>query len=144
MEEKSCGVIPFKIEKGKIKFLLIRHHAGHWGFPKGHQNPGESNIETAERELKEETGLEIEKIYKKAYLERYAYKRDNNLKRKQVYYFIGQVKSGEVRIQPEEIMDYAWATFDQAVELINFAEMRKILEKAQNFLTKKPILQKGE
>ena len=37
-------------------FLLIQHQAGHWAFPKGHANPGESPAETARREFAEETG----------------------------------------------------------------------------------------
>ena len=43
-------------------FLLIQQKAGHYGFPKGHVEKNETEVETAIREIKEETGLEV-KIY---------------------------------------------------------------------------------
>lgn len=46
------------IDDGKI--LLIRNRHGHWGLPKGHWEPGELLVETAVREVLEETGLTVE------------------------------------------------------------------------------------
>ena len=56
--DKSCGVVLFN--SGKV--LLLRHSSissrgGHWDFPKGHIEDGESEIQTALRELEEETGI---------------------------------------------------------------------------------------
>ena len=57
--DKSCGVVLFN--SGKV--LLLRHSStssrggGHWDFPKGHIDEGESEIQTALRELEEETGI---------------------------------------------------------------------------------------
>lgn len=53
--EKSCGAIV--IEDGKV--LLVKHNAGHWDFPKGHVEEGETEFETAIREVKEETNIDI-------------------------------------------------------------------------------------
>lgn len=55
--EKSFGVIPVFKQENNFTFCLIRHTEGHWGFPKGHQDIGESEQETATRELQEETGI---------------------------------------------------------------------------------------
>jgi len=61
MEDYSFGVIPiFRKVKGSegYRFLLVKHaQADYWGFPKGHQEIGESDVETALRELAEETGI---------------------------------------------------------------------------------------
>ena len=51
--EKSCGCII--INKNKV--LLIKQTKGHWGFPKGHVEKDETEIETAIREVKEETNI---------------------------------------------------------------------------------------
>ena len=66
-KEKSCGCII--IEKDKV--LLIQHIKGHWGFPKGHVEVGETERETAIREAKEETNLDVEINENKRYTMEY-------------------------------------------------------------------------
>ena len=66
-KEKSCGCII--IEKDKV--LLIQQTKGHWGFPKGHMEAGETEIETAIREVKEETNLDVEIDENKRYTMEY-------------------------------------------------------------------------
>ncbi|MBP88788.1 MAG: DNA mismatch repair protein MutT [Planctomycetaceae bacterium] len=53
-EVKSCGVIVFRQEPRS--FLLMQHH-NRWDLPKGHVDPGETDIECALRELEEETAI---------------------------------------------------------------------------------------
>ena len=55
-KEKSCGCVI--IENDKV--LLIKQIQGNWGFPKGHMEVGETEVETAIREVKEETNLDVE------------------------------------------------------------------------------------
>ena len=55
-KEKSCGCIIFN-EKGEI--LLLHQNAGHWGLPKGHVEEGETEEQTAIREVKEETNIDV-------------------------------------------------------------------------------------
>ena len=50
IEDFSCGVIPYRVVDGTRQFLLIQHKAGHWAFPKGHPEAGETNLQTARRE----------------------------------------------------------------------------------------------
>ena len=64
--EKSCGIVLFHSED----FLLIQHSVklgekGHWDFPKGHMERGETEIQTALREVEEETGLKDLKLFPK-------------------------------------------------------------------------------
>ncbi|MDD2565890.1 MAG: NUDIX domain-containing protein, partial [Candidatus Gracilibacteria bacterium] len=57
LEDESFGIIPLIKTINGLKILEIQHNAGHWGLPKGHPEGNESNIETARRELTEETGI---------------------------------------------------------------------------------------
>ena len=54
-EVKSCGVLVFRSQPGE-QFLLMRH-ADRWDLPKGHVDPGETELQCALRELREETGI---------------------------------------------------------------------------------------
>ena len=56
-KEKSCGGIIYKQENEVYKFLRIKPILGHWGFSKCHVEDGETEVETAIREIKEETGF---------------------------------------------------------------------------------------
>ena len=56
-KEKSCGCI---IIKNKKVLLVYEKNRNFWGFPKGHMEDGETEIETALREVKEEVGLDVE------------------------------------------------------------------------------------
>ena len=58
--ERSCGAIVFREINEELRVLLVQHSASHWSFPKGHVENGESDCETAIREVKEETGIDIE------------------------------------------------------------------------------------
>ena len=58
--ERSCGAIVYREIAGERRFLLIKNkRSANWGFPKGHVEEGESNEDTARREVLEETGLHI-------------------------------------------------------------------------------------
>lgn len=60
--EKSCGGIVCTIRNGRIEYLLIEESGGFHSFPKGHMETGESERETAIREIREETGLKLDLI----------------------------------------------------------------------------------
>ncbi|MFW6060028.1 MAG: bis(5'-nucleosyl)-tetraphosphatase [Phycisphaeraceae bacterium] len=135
--DQSYGIIPVRFVDGERWYLLVRHGAGHWGFPKGHAEPGESPVEAATRELAEETGLTALRVLDEPVLEeRYIFtKRGGRRVSKRVTYFVGRATgSAEVTPQPGEIADCRWLPVDEARRTITFAEGRKLLDRAEAHL----------
>lgn len=132
IEDYSCGIVPLQKTEQGIEVLLIFHKGGrHWSFPKGHKDPGETDLQAAFRELKEETGLEIEKCFSDiAYLETYTFYKLHEKVRKTVTYFPAFVK-GTLSIQPEEIEEARWLPIEKALNQLTFEETKEICRKVQ-------------
>jgi 8-oxo-dGTP pyrophosphatase MutT (NUDIX family) len=63
-KDQSFGIIPLRKKENDWDVFIIKHKAGHLGFPKGHLiNEHEKPKEAAERELQEETGLVVKSYY---------------------------------------------------------------------------------
>ena len=112
---KSCGVIPYRQRQGQREYLVLMQTNGSWSFPKGHMDPGETETETALRELREETGLavvgELEAMATLEYsLVPYG--------KKQVVLYLWQV-CGDVKPQESEIRAYRWVSADGLREYLH-------------------------
>lgn len=133
-EDHSFGVIPVRLEPDGRRYLIVQHHAGHWGFPKGHAEGDESPADAARRELAEETGIDQPELWADAPLtEQYVFtkRRSGRRVRKTVTYFIGLVRDPSVRAQPEEIHDLAWGTPAETRQRLTFPEARRLLDLAE-------------
>lgn len=118
--EKSCGAIV--VEDGRV--LLVKHNAGHWDFPKGHVEEGETEFETAIREVKEETNIDIKIEKENKYISEYSPK-ENVMKT--VIYFIGEKVGGEDKPQIEEVSDVEWLDVNKAIERITHQRSKEIM-----------------
>jgi bis(5'-nucleosidyl)-tetraphosphatase len=135
LRERSFGIIPSHIWNGLISFLLVHERAGHWGLPKGHPEPGESEIETARREFIEESGIfDFQIIEGPTFIAQYRFERDGNLVDKSVKYFLALVAEPKVNFNSEEIAGYGWFTFDDAIAVATYEETRKILRDAKEYI----------
>lgn len=107
--EKSCGVLPYRVINGQREFLLVfESYSKCWSIPKGHMEAGETEEQTALRELLEETGLEAKlDTSRSASIEYPIY----NIARKQVVFYLGEV-SAEPRPREGEIDKFKWVTAD--------------------------------
>lgn len=148
LREKSCGVVPFREEGGRILYLVISSAVTkreHWEFPKGGVEEGEREAETALRELREETGV-IDVRLLPGFREpiRYIYRRPEGLVSKQVVYFIGKVGDPRVELRVEEAKDYRWANYDDAYRLLRHSNARILLERCHAFITGKPLPQRQQ
>ena len=130
MIEKSFGVIPLKKrEEGGWQVLLVRHGKGHWAFPKGHAEKGEEPLQTALRELKEETGLEVVHVLPFEPLqEHYFFTLEHQKVSKTVLYFLAEVR-GEVILQEEEVTDHAWLSLEESEQKMTFSEGKRLCRK---------------
>lgn len=121
-KEKACGCII--IENGKV--LLIQQTKGHWGFPKGHMELGETEIETAKREVKEETNIDVEINENKRHVMEYFTDKGNF---KQVVLFIARKTSGNEKYQESEIKTMKWMTYEEAINTITYDNARELFKK---------------
>ncbi len=134
-KDESFGAVPFQRKNGKLSFLLIQQHQGHWDFPKGHAEGKEKPLETAEREVREETGLkEFTLLPSPTFLVEYSFWKEQRRVHKRVTFFIAEVKGDSLALQAEEIRDAAWLPYDEAMTKITFPAGRKLLKQVNEFL----------
>lgn len=127
--EKSCGALVFRKYHGNTELLLIKHaNGGHWSFPKGHVEPGETEEQTAAREVKEETGIDI--IIDTSFREVVSYspKKDTQ---KDVVYFLAFAKNYNFIPQEEEISEIKWVEISRVHTILSYDNDRQLVNKAK-------------
>lgn len=136
--ECSYGIIPITWRDGAFQVFLVQHRAGHWGFPKGHPSEGETPLETAKRELYEETGLIVAQLLSQEVLEEsYEFERDQSVIKKTVRYYLATVVNPlEISIDKNEILEGKWIVIQNAPSLLTFAEARRLCQMAALILSK--------
>lgn len=128
---KSCGVIPFRKSERGTEFLLLLQSNNCWSFPKGHMDRGETEADTALRELKEETGLSAILDPDTRLVSRYPI-REKTIK--ELVLFPGLVQ-GDCIPQAGEILDFRWVTapeLSQYLQPDTYAACRETVEKLQD------------
>ena len=121
-------MIPFRRVGHRLEVLVLLQNSQCWSFPKGHMEPGESEQDTALRELREETGLTGKLLPKLQVCLEY------NLSprvRKQVVLFPGQVQ-GELRLQSSEILEGRWVAPEELEHCLH----------PDSFLACKPLIER--
>ncbi|MEG1774457.1 MAG: NUDIX domain-containing protein [Oscillospiraceae bacterium] len=134
-QEKSCGAVVYRVEaNGELQLLLLRHrHGGHWSFPKGHVEDGESEEQTALREIREETGLSVS--LRDSFRHAVEYSPKPGVQ-KQVVYFLGLAGNEKVVRQIEEISEIRWIEAREAYQAVTFRNDRGLIVKALEYLKK--------
>ena len=136
--EYSCGAVVFTRIGGEPHYVLVRaknQPEGCHGFPKGHMEPGETEEQTALREIYEEVGLRVRLLPGFRAVTEYPLPSPPDT-RKRVVFFLAEYENQEVTIQESELASYALAPWPQALALTEHADSRKILADAHAFLTK--------
>lgn len=107
---KSCGVLPYRIVNGKREYLIVfEQFSKCWSLPKGHMEMGETEVQTALRELWEEIGLTASLDTSRSAVIEYPI---SPLAKKQVVFFPGEV-SGTPKTRDGEIEGFKWITAEQ-------------------------------
>ena len=131
--EKSCGAVIFTRMNNEIKYLLIRNLAGIYGFPKGHVEQGETEEQTALREVFEEVGLAVKLVSGFRCEDEHPIPQKENTM-KQIVYFLGEYSNQEFTYQKEELTDALLTDYETAMTLFQFDSSKRILTEANNFL----------
>jgi len=137
--EKSAGALVFHNHGSERKFLLLLYGAGHWDFPKGHIEAGETEKNALFRELEEETGLAAKdlKILPGFREEiQYFYRSNAGNVSKQVVFFLAESKHDRVKISFEH-KGFKWLFLDKAIETATFKTAKQLLSKAGLHLANK-------
>ena len=131
----SCGFVVFYQGENGREFLLLKYPEGHLDLVKGHTEESDENeLETAKRELLEETGIaEVDVVPGFMHTINYSYTRGDDLHKKKVDFFLGEVFSKETVLSHEHTA-FEWKTYDQAVVEITFDNARDVLIAAEAFL----------
>jgi 8-oxo-dGTP pyrophosphatase MutT (NUDIX family) len=114
MREVSAGGVVYRQTDGQIEILMIEDRFGHWTLPKGKKEPGETDEETALREIEEETGIKgriVSPLQTVTY--EYNHANDGWIEKTVVYYLV-QAVTGEETPQLEEINGVVWLPADEA------------------------------
>ena len=130
--EKSCGIIVFTRIGGVIKYVIIKSINGLYGFPKGHIEKDETEIQTALREVSEEVGLSP--IIIDGFKEIVEYYIPFIDVQKEVVYFLGEYKDQNIVFQREELISAELMTFNEAIEVFTHENNKELLKKADYFI----------
>ena len=132
-KEKSCGAVIYKYIDNELFILLLKHNLGHWSFAKGHVEDNETEQETAIREIREETNLDVTINSDFRYVITYS---PYEGVIKDVVYFLATTNSDNIKAQQSEISEIKWFKYEDAISMITYEDGRKVLMKAIEYLNK--------
>lgn len=133
-QEISCGAILYTKRDGQYLFVIVQEQSGAYSFPKGHMEVGETEKETARREIFEETGLRP--AFLDGFREEDAYDlREKPGTKKRVVYFLAECGNEPLIPRQGEIGKIMLLPYDRAIERFEWEGTRRVLTSAYRFLT---------
>ncbi|MCI5582191.1 MAG: NUDIX domain-containing protein [Anaeroplasma sp.] len=131
VKEYSCGAILFCYDENVRKYVLVQEASGSYGFPKGHKENDETDIETAKREIFEETGIVPEFIPNMKRTIRYKLMNDSE---KEVTFFVAKYKDQEFNSTDKTILAIKKFDYKAAKSVLKFNELKNILTEVDYML----------
>ena len=132
--EKSCGAVVFTKIGTDIRYLLVSNLNGFYGFPKGHIEGTESEIETALREISEETGLTVRLIDGFRTEDTHSFMRNSEARLKHIVYFLAEYSDQVPTAQEAELSSVHLMDYETAISVFQFESSKRLLTEAHNFL----------
>jgi 8-oxo-dGTP pyrophosphatase MutT (NUDIX family) len=134
---ESSGGVVYRGEPGKIELVLVgRSESGTWALPKGTPHRGESREETALRETREETGLEV-RILEPIGSITYWFVLRRTRVCKTVYYYLMRVVGGDTSLHDPEYDLVQWFGAEEALNVMTFPNEAEIARKALALIDKR-------
>ena len=140
--ELSSGALVFRRTKQGIVWLALHYVAGHWDFPKGHVEKGESMVDAARREVFEEAGIKNLKFYPEFKQStqyffnaaKYTGASKKQMTFKKVVFHLAETSENQIKTSFEHL-EGKWLTTEEALEALTFKDAKKILQSANEFLS---------
>lgn len=132
--EKSCGAVVYRWHQNTLEFMILHMQRGHFSLPKGHVEPGESERQTARREILEETGAHVVLHFRFRHVVTYS---PFPHVTKDVVFFLARYRYGTIVPQLEEVQAIHWLPVDEAIAHVSYPTDQHVLRLAAEFLTSK-------
>jgi 8-oxo-dGTP pyrophosphatase MutT (NUDIX family) len=130
-EERSAGGVV--VRDGQVLAIVPTRRAADGarvlGLPKGHVDPGESELEAAIREVREEAGVEVELVAELGEV-RYWYSRGGHAVPKSVIFYLFKYVSGDPADHDDEVEDARWMALEEAGRALSYAGEREMVARA--------------
>jgi bis(5'-nucleosidyl)-tetraphosphatase len=139
----SYGIIPVYKSKDDFYILCVKNQkSGQWGLPKGTPEKNETSIETAKRELREETGIKNIKICGgKTFQEKYSFEEGGITHNKTNIYYFGFVDEMiDKQDNLDEIDETQWIKIEEAENFFVFQNIIDLTKELHQYLLKFPMV----
>lgn len=130
VHETTAGGIVFRrnARSGQVEILLMQDAKNRWTIPKGHVEPSEEPRATAEREIREETGLQEMRVHNWLGKVNFRYRRNQTLVLMTMHIYLVQGLGDTNKLKPEDwLSDLRWLPANEAIDAIEYEDIGKLM-----------------